>query len=124
MRDLSLIMCYDHSYLSELRLKYEKRKDTTLHFVGYDHDMGTAISHKTRILRKIFLEKKDPVQVARETDHSPEAVEKYCVGFNKVKWCVENGMGKEEIRIVTGMKAHLIDEYIKIMEEHKAALPP
>ena len=124
MRDLSLIMCYDHSYLSELRLKYEKRKDTTLHFVGYDHDMGTAISHKTMILRKIFLDKKDPVQVARETDHSPEAVEKYCVGFNKVKWCVENGMGKEEIRIVTGMKAHLIDEYLKIMEEHKAALPP
>jgi len=124
MRDLSLIMCYDHSYLSELRLKYEKRKDTTLHFTGYDHDMGTAISHKTAILRKIFLEKKDPVQVARETDHSPEAVEKYCVGFNKVKWCVENGMGKEEIRIVTGMKAHLIDEYIKIIGEHKAALPP
>ena len=75
-------------------------------------------------LKKIFLDKKDPVQVARETDHSPEAVAKYCVGFNKVKWCVENGMGKEEIRIVTGMKAHLIDEYIKIMGEHKAALPP
>jgi hypothetical protein len=28
---------------------------------------------------------------------------------------VENGMGKEEIRIVTGMKAHLIDEYLKII---------
>jgi len=86
--------------------------------------MGTAISHKTTILRKIFLEKKDPVQVARETDHSPEAVGKYCQQFNKVKWCVENEMDKEEIRIVTGMKAHLIDEYLKIMEEHKAALPP
>ena len=106
MRDLSLIMCYDHSYLSELRQKYEKRKDTTLHFVGYDHDMGTAISHKTRILRKIFVDKKDPVQVARETDHSPE-----------------NGMGKEEMRIVTGMKAHLISEYLKIIEEHNAPPP-
>jgi hypothetical protein len=124
MRDLSLIMCYDPSYLSELRLKYEKRKDTMLHFVGYDPDMGTAISHKTTILRKIFLEKKDPVQVARETDHSPEAVGKYCQQFNKVKWCVENEMGKEEIRIVTGLKAHLIDEYLKIIEEHKTALPP
>nr|QNO57628.1 hypothetical protein LCMFKOLL_00024 [Methanosarcinales archaeon ANME-1 ERB7] len=124
MRDLSLIMCYDPSYLSELRLKYEKRKDTMLHFVGYDHDMGTAISHKTTILRKIFLEKKDPVQVVRETDHSPDAVGKYCQQFNTRKWCVENEMGKEQIQIVTGMKAHLIDEYLKIMEEHKAALPP
>ena len=69
-------------------------------------------------------QEKEPVQVARETDHSPEAVGKYCQQFNKVKWCVDNGWGKEEIRIVTGMKSHLIDEYLKIMEEHKAALPP
>lgn len=124
MRDLSLIMCYDHSYLSELRLKYEKRKDTTLHFVGYDYDMGTAISHKTRILRKTFVDKKDPVLVARETDHSSDAVGRYCQQFNKVKWCVENEIDKEEIRIVTGMKTHLIDEYLKIIEEHKAAHPP
>jgi hypothetical protein len=37
---------------------------------------------------------------------------------------VENEMGKEEIRIVTGMKTHLIDEYLKIIDEHKAAYPP
>jgi hypothetical protein len=37
---------------------------------------------------------------------------------------VENGRGKEEIRIVTGMKAHLIYESLKIIEAHKAALPP
>jgi len=41
-----------------------------------------------------------------------------------VKWCVENERGKEEIRIVTGMKAHLIDKYLKNMEAHKAAIPP
>ena len=28
-------------------------------------------------------------------------------------------MGKEEMRIVTGMKAHLIAEYLKIIEEDK-----
>ncbi len=112
MRDLSLILCYDGSYLSRLRLTYEKRMNIVLHFTGYDQDMGTAISHKTEILRKIFLEKKDPLQVARETNHSPEAVERYCLHFNKVKWCVENGMGKDEIMIVTGMRAHLVDEYL------------
>jgi hypothetical protein len=119
MRDLSLIMCYTHSHLSDLRLKYEKRNNTILHFVGYDHDMGTAISHKTTILKKIFVDKKDPVQVAREMGHSPEAVQNYCIGLNKVKWCLENKISKDEIRIVTGMSAHLIDEYLKIMEECK-----
>jgi len=41
-----------------------------------------------------------------------------------VNWCVENGMGKEETSIVTGMKAHLIDENLKIIDEHNVALSP
>jgi pyruvate formate lyase activating enzyme len=40
--------------------------------------------------------------------------------FNKVKWCVDNGMSKQEITIVTGMKSHLIDEYLKIIKELNA----
>jgi hypothetical protein len=39
----------------------------------------------TEIVTEVFLEKKDPVQVARETDHSPKAVGKYCQQFNKLK---------------------------------------
>jgi hypothetical protein len=37
----------------------------------------------TEIVKEVFQRKKDPVQVARETDHSPEAVGKYCQQFNK-----------------------------------------
>jgi hypothetical protein len=37
---------------------------------------------------------------------------------------VENERGTEEIRIVTGMEAHLIDEYLKIIDEHNIASPP
>jgi hypothetical protein len=83
-------------------------------------DMGTAISHKTVIICKFFFEKKEPLLVARETNHSPEAVQRYCLHFNKVKWCVDNGMSKQEITIVTGMKSHLIDEYLKIIREINA----
>ncbi|MFZ3169412.1 MAG: DUF1670 domain-containing protein [Candidatus Methanoperedens sp.] len=122
MRDVSLNLCYNDSYLSELRLRYEKRTNTILHFTGYDMDMGTAISHKIVIIRKVFLEKKEPLLVARETNHSPKAVQRYCLVFNKVKWCVEKGMNKQEIMIVTGMKSHLIDEYMKIIKEMSALL--
>lgn len=122
MRDVSLILCYDNSYMSALRLKYETRTGTLLHFTGYDMDMGTAISHKTVIIRKVFLDKKEPLLVARETNHSPEAVQRYCLGFNKVKWCVDTGMSKQEITIVTGMKSHLIDEYMEIIKEMNASL--
>lgn len=116
MRDLSLVMSYDHSYISALRLDYEKRNNTVLHFVGYDHDVGTATSHKTSILRKIFVEKKDPVQVARETEHDPKAVENYCVDLNRVRWCLDKGVSIDEMTIVTGMRKHLIEEYINIIQ--------
>lgn len=118
MRDLSLIMCYSDSYLSKLRIEYEKRKNTILHFTGYDHDMGTATTHKEIITRKVFVDKKDPVTVARETNHSSKAVERYCTGLNKVKWCLKHKMSKEETRIVTGMSPYLIDQYIKIINDH------
>ncbi|MCZ7372494.1 MAG: DUF1670 domain-containing protein [Candidatus Methanoperedens sp.] len=122
MRDVSLILCYGDSYLSDLRQRYEKRKNTILHFTGYDMDMGTAISHKTVIIRKVYQEKKEPLQVARETNPRPDAVERYCLDFNKVKWCFENGMSKQEITIVTGMKSHLIDEYLEIIKEINASI--
>ncbi|MCD4846013.1 MAG: DUF1670 domain-containing protein [Methanosarcinales archaeon] len=47
-------------------------------------------------------------------------MQRYCLHFNKVKWCVNNGMSKQEITIVTGMKSYLIDEYLKIIREINA----
>ncbi|KAF5421460.1 MAG: Protein of unknown function (DUF1670) [Candidatus Methanomarinus sp.] len=88
--------------------------------MGLFFEFTAAISHKTVIIRKVYLEKKEPLLVARETNHSPEAVQRYCLHFNKVKWCVDNGMSNQEITIVTGMKSHLIDEYLKIIKELNA----
>ena len=39
--------------------------------------MGSCISHKTAIVRKVVLEKKDPADVARECNHSQRAVDHY-----------------------------------------------
>jgi hypothetical protein len=88
--------------------------------MGLFFEFTAAISHKTVIIRKVYLEKKEPLLVARETNHSPEAVQRYCLHFNKVKWCVDNGMSNQEITIVTGMRSHLIDEYLKIIKELNA----
>lgn len=81
MRDLSLILCYADSYLSQLRLKYEKRKNTILHFTGYDQDIGTAISHKAMILRKIFLEKKESHTGSERDKSQPRGSGEVLFGF-------------------------------------------
>ena len=76
--------------------------------------------HLPRLFKK-FLE----TGAGGKRDGSPSgSVGKYCQQLNKVKWCVGNEMGKVEIKIVTGMKGHLMDEYLKIMEVHNATFPP
>ena len=64
-RDLGLLTLRDPSTVSALRLTYEKEQHCPLPHTGLLHDIGSGVSHKALILRKIILEKKDPADVAR-----------------------------------------------------------
>ena len=75
-RDLGLLTLRDPSTVSALRLTYEKEQNCPLPHTGLLHDIGLGV-HKALILRKIILEKKDPADVARETNHSQKAVDRY-----------------------------------------------
>ena len=108
-----------NKFLARMKMLNEAGKTIIL----ISHDMGVVAEYTSRT---IVMKDGGILMDAgtRETDHSSDAMGKYCQQFNELKWCMENGIGKEEIRIITGMKAHLIDEYLKIIEEYKAALSP
>ena len=54
--------------------QYQREQDEILPTRGNIHDIGPGITHKGIIVRK-KLEKKSTSQIARETKHSPEAVD-------------------------------------------------
>jgi hypothetical protein len=81
-RDVGLLTLRTPSYVSRIRLKYEKEHDRLLPHTGLLHDMGSCISHKTIIIRKVVVEKKDPADVARECNHSQGAVDHYLKDFS------------------------------------------
>ena len=78
--------------------------------------MGTCITHKTTIVRKVVVEKKDPVQVAGETNHTLKAVENYLKDFRRVQTCYIQNPEIEFISQATGMTKNLIQQYIDIIE--------
>ena len=114
-RDLGLLTLRDPSTVSALRLTYEKEQNCPLPHTGLLHDIGSGASHKALILRKIILEKKDPADVARETNHSQKAVDRYLQDYHRVNTAYRHNPDIEYIHLVTNLSKHLIKQYVEII---------
>ena len=117
MRDIGLFSWRQGADISKKRKAYEKDHETVLPHTGSLQDMGTCISHKTTIVRKVVAEKKDPLQVASETNHTLKAVENYVKDFRRVQICYKNKQDLDFITQATGMTKYLVKQYIEILHQ-------
>ncbi len=115
MRDIGLLTWRYGAAISTYRKKYEKEHDITLPHTGSLQDMGSCISHKSMIIRKIEVDKKDPYAVAKETNHSMLSVDRYIKDFSRVRICHQDGKDVNFISLATGLNKYVIDEYITIL---------
>jgi hypothetical protein len=115
MRDIGLLTWRYGTAISTYRKKYEKEHDITLPHTGSLQDMGSCISHKSMIIRKVEVDKKDPYAVAKETNHSMLSVDRYIKDFNRVRICHQDGKDVNFISLATGLNKYVIDEYITIL---------
>ncbi|MDI6766814.1 MAG: DUF1670 domain-containing protein, partial [Bacteroidota bacterium] len=65
--------------------------------------------------QKIIIEKKDPRIVARETNHSLQAVDRYIKDYQRVKLCYEKEQSVEFIARATGIARHVVVQYINLI---------
>jgi hypothetical protein len=116
-RDLGLLTLRHGSGVSRLRELYEKEHQCVLPHTGVLHDMGTCVSHKALIVRKVILEKKDPAQVARECNHSQAAVDRYLKDYHRVNTLYKLDQDMDFIHLATQLSKHVIKQYIAIIIE-------
>ncbi len=91
--DLSVLFHHGHSRVAELIREYEAGTEMIVPRRGNLHDMGRTVTHKRIICRKAYLEGKPTHVIARETSHSPEAVDHYTVNLARVYFAVvQRGM--------------------------------
>ena len=93
---------------------YEKEHHTILPRRGTIHDLGRSVSHKTTICRKKLTENKSTSQIAQETHHTPEAVDRYLKGLEQTAFCRKRGMDIKDISFITSMSEGLVKEYIQL----------
>lgn len=116
-RDIGLLTLKDPTKISALRKTYEKEHGCSLPHTGSLHDMGSCISHKTTMIRKVIVEKKDPADVARECNHSQKAVDHYLKDYHRVKTVYQHHRDIDYIHLVTGMAKHVVKQYLELIDD-------
>ena len=116
--DLSVLFHHSHSRVAELIRQYETQTGEVVPRRGNLHDMGRTVTHKRIICHKAFLEGKTTDVIARETSHSPEAVDHYLLDFSRVYYAtVLKGMSIEEATFAIQRPRSLVEEYVKLLVE-------
>jgi len=117
-RDISLMLAYNDSKISSLRIAYEKENGISLPHTGNLHDMGSCITHKYQIIYKYVVEKKDPVIISKETNHTLCAVDHYIKDYKRIKMLYLDNKSPEYIKMATSISTHVIEQYINIINQY------
>ena len=91
-----------------------ERDNVVLPTRGTIHDLGMATTHK-RIIVRLYLQGYLTPEIAKITDHSEEAVDRYIRAFEKVRLLRDKDI--IYIHRATGMSKWLIRQYMDILVE-------
>jgi len=115
--DLSEILNFSDSLIAQLLARHERQTKTLIPRRGTIHDAGNSLSHKWIICHKRYVEGKSADQIARETYHSLEAVDRYLGRFDRVRHCLQQGMDTDEIAHILNCSLSLVEVYQQIDRE-------
>ena len=80
---------------------------------GQQKDIGPGVTHRGLALR-LWLEGKDPVEVARHINHSLCAVERYIQHFCRVVFLLWKGLNALQIALAIGISSAGVQTYIDL----------
>ena len=115
--DVALLLHMSSGFVNKAARGHERATKEVIPRRGTIHDLGPSLTHKRIICYKRLVEKKSTSQVAEETMHSPEAVERYVQSLRRVQLCRDSGMDRETIAQATGHSHRLVQEYLDLMQE-------
>lgn len=111
-----LLGCRDQ-VVSRVVSRYERDTGKVVPRRATIHDVGTAITHKRIICLKFHVEGKSADQVARETHHSLQAVDRYLSQFDRVRHCWKSAMTLEQTAFMLQCSISLVRQYLDINQE-------
>jgi len=121
--DLAEILTTSDSRVSNLIAAHERATGKLVPRRATIHDVGTATTHKRIICYKRYIEGKPADQVARETYHSLEAVDRYLGQYDRVRHCLLESLSPEQTAHMLDCSVALVHEYLAIDQEFNCGNP-
>jgi hypothetical protein len=119
MRDIALFVKRSECLITYARQQYEKSNNCLLPTPAVLQDMGSGVTHKGLILRKLLVEKKDMGVVRNETHHTQQAIDRYVKDYRRVEMLLDDKKDIFYISQITQMSNNLIVQYKKLYNEIK-----
>lgn len=115
--DLAALLNLSDARIAQLLSEHERQSGQVVPRRATLHDVGSGMTHKRIICHKRYAQGKPPDQIARETYHSLEAVDRYLGQYDRVRHCRREGMKPEQIAYTLDCSLALVNEYLEIDRE-------
>ena len=116
--DSALLIAHSGATVSQVLRQYEQRTQTVVARRGTVHDLGPSRTHKAVIVRKVLCEGKSTSQVAHETFHRPESVDRYLLDLMRCYVCLKRyQQSPEQTAFATHLRLSLVKEYQTLIDE-------
>lgn len=112
--DLAIMLGSHDGQIAALLAAHERETGTVVPRRATLHDVGTGLTHKRIICWKHYAEGKNADQVARETHHSLDAVDRYLGQYDRVRFCKQQGMESHQIAQTLACTERLVEQYLDI----------
>jgi DNA-binding CsgD family transcriptional regulator len=118
--DVGLVLCQSPPRISQLVRWYrQEHPGEFIPHCGSVLDMGSTQTHKREAVL-LYLQGHLTSEIARQIQHAPEDVDRYLYDYQRVIELAEEGKSTSQISFVTGLRPHLVQEYITLWREMKA----
>ncbi|MEI7903256.1 MAG: DUF1670 domain-containing protein [bacterium] len=116
--EVALLLKLSPSTVGKYVAQWEIERNQVLPRRGTIHDMGPSLTHKRIIIHKLFIEQHTVERVARDTNHSFEAIQNYIGTFRQVLLCRRKDMSTDEVAFAIKRTPRLVKEYEAIIEHY------
>lgn len=116
--DVAVVVKMSSATISKYVRNYMDESKDLVPTRGFIHDIGPSISHKGIIVGK-FLQGMIPGKIAKETNHSQSAVDRYIKDYERIKICVKENMKTNNIQRATGLSKSLIKKYQELYVQYE-----
>lgn len=115
--DASMLSGFEESLTSKIVRDYQRETGDIVPTRGNIHDVGPGMTHKVKVI-ELYLKRYLTPEIARVTNHSRVAVDRYIRGFEIVRMLKEK-FNDEQIPVLAQMSKPLVKQYLDLIPKQK-----